>query len=85
MIFDRKKNHSQNTYSCFHLSFWSHFILSLHLFYFALFQYFHDIVLKYKPNLEVAFRLGDLPSLLMAIFTMSYVRIIGHTLPDLMT
>ena len=37
--------------------------------YFVLFQYFHDILLKYTgmPNLEVAVWSGDLPSLLMAI------------------
>ena len=37
-------------------------------FYFALFQCFHYICLKYTPNLEITVWLWDLPALLMAIF-----------------
>ena len=46
------------------------------IFYFALFQYFHDILLKkYTPNLEMAVWSGDLPSLLMAIFFLIYFMV----------
>ena len=41
-------------------------------FYFALFQYFHDILLKYTSKLEVAVQLRDSPSHMMAI---SYISL----------
>ena len=66
-----KEHAKKNSFTVHLLSFSLIILITFHTifvcFYLALFQYFHDIWLKYTPNLEMAVWSGDLPSLLMAI------------------
>ena len=70
------KEHAKIKSFTVHLLFSLIILVTFHIifasFYFALFQYFHDIWLKYTPNLEMGVWSGDLSSLLMAIFWSSF-------------